>query len=114
MTYTPRKGDIVHIDFNPSVGKEMKDPHPALVISEEAFNKHFDMATVCPITSGSGQQAMSVLISEREGLKIKGNILAYQFKTLDTLERDIKFIERCPDHIFKEVERNIRMALALP
>lgn len=32
-------GDIVHLDFTPSAGHEMRDPHYALVVSRRTFNQ---------------------------------------------------------------------------
>ena len=33
MTDTPKRGDVVHLDFSPQVGHEMKRPHYGLVVS---------------------------------------------------------------------------------
>ena len=45
-------GDIVHLDFTPSAGHEMRGPHHALVISRRAFNQASGIAWVCPISQG--------------------------------------------------------------
>lgn len=47
-----RRGDVVHLDFDPQSGREMKGNHYALVISNDLFNKS-GMCMVCPITQGS-------------------------------------------------------------
>ena len=37
--YIPEKGDIVHLQFDPASGHEMKGEHYALVLSPKYFNK---------------------------------------------------------------------------
>ena len=49
--YTPDKGDIVSIDFDPSAGKEIMKRRPAYVIALKIFNEHTGFAVVAPITS---------------------------------------------------------------
>lgn len=39
MAYLPNRGDIVHLDFDPSSGREMKWPHFGLVLSGKLFNQ---------------------------------------------------------------------------
>ena len=50
MTYTPNRGDIVHLQFDPASGHEMKGPHFGLVISSKTFNQ-LGLAMICPIRS---------------------------------------------------------------
>ena len=53
MAYLPNRGDIVHLDFDPSSGREMKGPYFGLVLSGKlprwafaALARHF--APRCP------------------------------------------------------------------
>ncbi|WPL18341.1 mRNA interferase ChpB [Thiorhodovibrio winogradskyi] len=39
MPYLPNRGDIVHLDFDPSSGREMQGPHFGLVVSGKLFNQ---------------------------------------------------------------------------
>ncbi len=52
MTYPPNRGDIVHLDVDPSSGREMKGPHFGLVLSGKVFNQR-GLAMVCPISHGA-------------------------------------------------------------
>lgn len=38
MAYAPAHGDIIHLQFDPASGREMKGAHYALVVSAKAFN----------------------------------------------------------------------------
>ncbi len=39
MAYLPNRGDIVHLELDPSTGQEMKGPHFGLVLSRKVFNQ---------------------------------------------------------------------------
>ena len=49
--YFPKKGDFISISFDPQTGHEQKGRRPALVVSNDLFNKHTGLAIVCPITN---------------------------------------------------------------
>lgn len=49
--YVPKKGDFIVVTFNPQSGHEQKGRRPALVVSNDLFNKHTGFAMVCPITN---------------------------------------------------------------
>ena len=49
--YTPEKGDIVSLDFDPSSGSEIIKRRPALIISRKSFNEHTGFAIVAPINN---------------------------------------------------------------
>jgi mRNA interferase MazF len=48
--WTPDRGDIIWIDNNPSVGNEMSDPHPMLVVSSKTFNRRTGIVIGFPMT----------------------------------------------------------------
>jgi mRNA interferase MazF len=50
----PRRGEVWWVDFSPSVGNEIRDEHPALVISTDYLNESsFGVLVVIPISSSS-------------------------------------------------------------
>ena len=52
MTYIPKQGDIIKIDFNPTKGHEQQGRRPAVVVSNASYNKFArGVAIVCPITN---------------------------------------------------------------
>ena len=48
--YLPQKQDLIWIDFEPSVGKEIKGRHPAIVMSSANYSKVTGLVMVMPIT----------------------------------------------------------------
>ena len=49
--YIPKKGDFISLSFDPQTGHEQKGRRPALVVSNDLFNKHTGLAIVCPVTN---------------------------------------------------------------
>lgn len=92
--YSPKQGDLVWINFNPSAGREIQKKRPALVISSDAYNKTTGFIQVCPITSASKQRKGFVPLSSNH--KTHGSINAMQIKGFDFMakEREVLFIEK--------------------
>ncbi|HEM6031064.1 TPA: type II toxin-antitoxin system PemK/MazF family toxin, partial [Streptococcus suis] len=51
--YIPQKQDIIWIDFDPSLGKEIQKRRPALVVSSHKYSQMTGFVAVCPITHGA-------------------------------------------------------------
>ena len=102
----PDRGDILHLQFDPASGKEMRGEHFCLVVSPKSFNKRFQLAMVCPISGGSAAAARDTgfLISLTGlGLKTDGCVHAHQMKTLDWTARNARRIEKAPDEIVQQI-----------
>jgi len=48
---SPQRGDIYWVSFDPSQGTEIQKTRPAVVISNDMFNKNLNRVIVAPITS---------------------------------------------------------------
>ncbi|BDP79787.1 hypothetical protein EfmAA290_04630 [Enterococcus faecium] len=70
--YIPKKGDIVWIDFDPSVGKEIQKRRPGLVVSRYEFNRKTMFSVIRPITSTI--KNLPTRYSLPEELDIKGQV----------------------------------------
>ncbi|TVP90414.1 MAG: type II toxin-antitoxin system PemK/MazF family toxin [Alkalibacterium sp.] len=92
--YTPKQGDIVWINFNPSAGREIRKKRPALVISSDAYNASTGFIQVCPITSTDRTKKGFIELSDEHN--VKGSINAMQIKGFDFLskERAVTYIEK--------------------
>lgn len=97
--YTPDKGDIVWLNFDPSAGKEIMKRRPAFVISQKLFNQHTGFAIVAPITNTARGMRLEVVL---KGLSTNGAVLIHQMKSLDFNNRDIELIEKATPAIIKE------------
>jgi len=49
--------ELFRVDLDPAVGSEQRgDRRPALVVSNDGFNAHFDVVTVIPLTGARGKR----------------------------------------------------------
>jgi len=100
VSAAPERGDLVWLEFTPQAGREMKDRHPALVLSPKSYNAKTGLALFCPITSKIKGYPFEVLLPE--GLKIRGVVLADQVKSLDWRARRLLPAGRAPDEAVSE------------
>ena len=87
--YVPKKMDIIWLDFEPQIGREISKRRPALVISPSEYNAKTKLAVLCPITSKVKEYPFEVRLPE--GLPVEGVILADQVKSLDWSIRKASF-----------------------
>lgn len=110
-------GDIVHLDFTPSAGHEMRGPHYALVVSRRAFNHASGIVWVCPISQGeaAAQRAGGFLVTLMgAGTQTLGSVQVHLLRGVDTRTRGAKRIEKAPQHVLTEVLDIIAAATGMP
>lgn len=88
--YSPQRGDVVWLNFQPQAGREQGGRRPAIALSNSNYNKVVGLAIFCPITSKVKGYPFEVALPE--GLPISGVILVDQVKILDWKTRDAEFI----------------------
>lgn len=98
--YIPQKGDLVILTFDPQAGHEQKGRRPALIISNEAFNKALGLAIACPITNTNRNFPFHVEIKSE---KLTGYIMTEQIKSIDFNARNVKFVERVDEETLNKV-----------
>ena len=86
------QGDIVYLDFDPQSGHEQKGRRPALVISNNLFNRVSSLTMVCPITHTDRGHPFHLRLDERT--RTDGVILCDQARMLDLNSRHASFVEQ--------------------
>lgn len=99
--YAPRKGDFVTLSFYPQAGHEQKGRRPALVISNDLFNKHTGLAIVCPVTNTDRGYPFHLAVPGAS--KLTGFVMVEQVKSVDYGHRLAKFVERAPAEFVEDV-----------
>ena len=94
--YIPKQGDIVYVDFNPTKGHEQRGTRPAVVISNNVFNKNTKMVIVCPITHNIKEFPTHYLLEDSK--KIQGVVLCEHIRSIDYEARNIKLVDRLSDN----------------
>ena len=100
MSYEPKQGDIIILDFDPQAGHEQKGRRPALVVSNERFHERTNLAMVCPITNSTSGFPMHIMLDNKTSTT--GEIMCEQAKCFDIIARNAKFIESVPEAIIEE------------
>lgn len=101
MLYTPKQGDILFLDFSPQTGHEQKGVRPAVVVSNDFFNRRTRIAIVCPITNTDREFPLHVPLDERT--ETTGVIMCEQIKSLDIAARNASFKETLPTDLLEEI-----------
>ena len=108
-SYTPKRGDLVHLNFSPSAGHEMADRHYALVLSPLGYNRKSRMAVVCAITSHVRGWPFEVrlppdLLPPKKGVGVVTSVVvADSVRQVDYREREVAFIAEAPHAVVEEV-----------
>ncbi|MGA9640867.1 MAG: type II toxin-antitoxin system PemK/MazF family toxin [Terriglobales bacterium] len=108
--YVPEAGDIVMMDFDPQVGREQAKRRPALVLTDQRYNRASGLAVVCPLTSKRKPYPFALPISVDE---IEGAILVDQLKSMDWSGRNAKFHSKAAPALLTKVRRYVAVLLGL-
>lgn len=99
--YVPHKSDFIALTFDPQSGHEQSGRRPALVVSNDLFNKHTGLCIVCPITNTRRDHPFHVAISASQC--VTGFVMVEQVKSIDFCFRKAKRIGKSPEHVLQEV-----------
>ena len=99
-----KRGDIYHVDLNPTAGREQAGARYVLIVSPAEFNA-LGTPLVCPITQGGNfaRHAGFAVSLSGAGTRTAGVVLCNQARVLDLQARQARFVERVPDFIVDEV-----------
>ena len=96
-----KQGSIILIDFTPQTGHEQMGRRPALVISNNLYNKYSEMAILCPITNTDKNHPLHVKLNDKT--KTCGVVLCDQVRTVDVKARNYEYLENVPEDILENV-----------
>ncbi|MEK6299589.1 MAG: type II toxin-antitoxin system PemK/MazF family toxin [Acidobacteriota bacterium] len=99
--YVPKKGDFITLSFDPQTGHEQKGRRPALVVSNDLFNKHTGLAIVCPVTNTDRRYPFHLAIPNQSSLT--GFVMVEQVKSVDFAMRRAKFVQQAPAAFVEDV-----------
>ena len=106
--WVPERQDIIWIDCNPQAGREMRDVHPFLVLSPQAFNGRTSLVIGLPMTTAeyNADNPFAIAIGSATGRKANkiSYVLCHQPKSFDWRMRNASAhpMKRLPDARFAE------------
>ena len=106
--YTPERGDVVWVTFDPTRGHEQRGRRPALIVSPRAYNAASGLAIVCPITSQIKGYPFEVSVTIQ---KKQSAVLVDQARSLDWKERGVEKIQSAPARVIEEAQEYLKRLL---
>lgn len=112
---SPIRGEIYLINFDPTLGSEIRKTRPALIIQNDVANKHSSVTIVAAITSKYDEQLYPteiLIVAGTGGLKQDSVVLLNQIRSIDR-QRLTKRIGEVEEDVLKKVDAAIKISLAL-
>jgi mRNA interferase MazF len=108
--YVPRAGDLIWIDFDPQVGREQTKRRPALVVTDQSYNRASGLAILCPLTSRRRPYpfALPTVID-----KIESAVLVDQLKSMDWAARKATFHSKADPALLVKVRTYLGVLLGI-
>lgn len=103
-----KKGDIIKVNFNPTIGREQSGYRPAIVISNSNFFDKTGLLVILPITRTDNGFPLHIPLQETV---TDGWVLCEHLKTIDASAKKIKYIESVSDEMIKRIDQYVKAIL---
>ena len=106
----PKKGEMYLVNFDPTVGHEVKKKRPALILSNNIHNQYSPLVTVAPLSSNTNKvYPFEVYVPKKlTGLNENSKIMIIQLRSIDK-KRLINKIGNIED---KKITNNINKVIS--
>ena len=104
------RGEVWWVNFEPSIGGEIRKKRPAIIISNDASNRHLNRVQVLPITGNVDRLYPSEAFVTIKGKQNKA--MADQLTTVSKM-RLINQIGKLSRNDMRQVERAVKVQLGL-
>ena len=102
LNYVPHRGDIVWFNFDPQAGREQAGRRPALILSDQAYNRRAELVVLCPITSQNKPYPFFVPLPDGT-LSKPSFVIADQVRCMDWVQRNAALITQSPAEVLERV-----------
>ena len=94
-----KRGDVVLVNLDPTIGKEIQKTRPCLIVSPDELNEYLRTLIVAPMTTGEHSYPFRI------GCRFQGKngyVVADQIRTIDR-ERVVKTLGKLSDQTVTSV-----------
>lgn len=119
ISWVPDRQDVIWIDCNPQVGREMRDIHPFLVLSPRIFNEKTSLVIGLPMTTAgyNADNPFAIAVGAAKGRKAgkTSYVLCHQPKSFDWRLRGARAhpLKALSDVLFEQVRRRLNQIIQL-
>jgi mRNA interferase MazF len=108
--YVPDAGDIVWLDFDPQAGREQTHRRPALVLTDQGYNRASGLVVVCPLTRTRKPYpfALPVVVDQ-----VEGAVLLDHLKSMDWKARAVAFHSKAEPALLSRVRAYVAVLLRI-
>ncbi len=105
-----RRGQTFLVNFDPTIGAEIKKTRPAVVVSNDINNTHSPIVSISPIASNITRiYSFEVEIPARVGgLHVRSKVMVNQTRAVDKI-RLVKSLGQLPETLVLEIDRALRL-----
>lgn len=106
-----KRGEVWWVEFDPSVGSEIRKTRPAVIVSNNAANRHLARVVVVPLTSNTDRQYPGEAVVSIDGKN--GKAMADQIMAADKARLKTQLGSLSKSDLIA-VETAIKVHLGLP
>ena len=111
----PRRGDIYLVNFDPTIGSEIKKTRPALILQNDIANQHSPITIVAAMTSKVEERMYptEVFVEAKEsGLQSDSIVLLNQIRSIDK-RRLVKRLGSVKSATMLRVDRALQISVGI-
>jgi mRNA interferase MazF len=108
-----RRGDVILVNLDPTVGVEIRKTRPAIVISNDSINHFSQLVVVVPLTKNTAHISPSHVVIPKgtARLTFTSKVVTEQIKAVDK-QRIVRRLGSLSSAMLAHVERAIKNTLA--
>ncbi len=105
-----KRGDVFLVNFDPTVGTEIKKARPAVVVSNDINNANSPIVSISPVSSATARiYSFEVEIPAGVGgLKVRSKVMVNQTRAVDKI-RIFKKLGHLPVEILTKIDRALKL-----
>lgn len=108
--YIPEAGDIAWLDFDPQAGREQGRRRPALILTDQAYNRASGLVVVCPLISKRKPYPFALPVTVE---KIEGAVMVDHIKSVDWEVRKAVFHSKADSALLSKVRAYLAVLLRI-